>query len=647
MPSDGAWPETQDLDARIEWNGSTVRATVEEGRAGAFMLDSVEAQWDGEGRRPSRFTGRAHGKLEEALAWVRENPDVQQYAPHVQDLVARGEAVVDFDVTVPPSSAAPRSSASGTTARTRISTVLEGVQLTIAPGLPPVESLRGALAYEAGRLQRSTLSATWLGGPLTLRIAERRDRRGPSLAVQAQGFVDARKLVALSQIRHLAEVNGETAWSGEFVYVPPTNDAPARWQGRADSTLVGITSALPAPLAKAVNATLPLHVELTGSEDESELRANLADRVRTAFALKVVNGQEWRIARGAIRLGAGAPVLPGSEVVQVRGHVKRLDAPAYMLAWQQLREGSPSVRADIDVSADELVFGDRVYSDGSVQAKAGQPGMPLDSVALRIEAPILGVLTGSLMPDVRSLAFVDLHLVNDSLTGAGNLRCAADLATCSSEFEVTTTDASAALTALGFRPDLSASEGGLSAEIAWQPRGERPWLESVSGTMSMRFEEGVARQSQDTEGRPFPLLTVPALLGGISRTPVASAAVAAQPGSQSGSQPGDLRFTRMQGRFQLRDGYATTSDLHFDGDAEILVRGRTGLVTRDYDHQAWILRGEDRIPTSVRRLASAPRVAAAWLTLRELIGGDDSDRSRIVLHLHGPWAEPVVELQQE
>jgi hypothetical protein len=161
----------------------------------------------------------------------------------------------------------------------------------------------------------------------------------------------------------------------------------------------------------------------------------------------------------------------------------------------------------------------------------------------------------------------------------------------------------------------------------------------------MRFEQGVARQPREEAetGRPCPLLTVPALLGGISRAPVASAAVAAQPGSQ----PGDLRFTRMQGQFQLRDGYATTSDLHFDGDAEILVRGRTGLLTRDYDHEAWILRGEDRIPTSVRRLASAPRVAAAWLTLRELIGGEDSDRSRIVLHLHGPWSEPVVELQQQ
>jgi uncharacterized protein YhdP len=105
---------------------------------------------------------------------------------------------------------------------------------------------------------------------------------------------------------------------------------------------------------------------------------------------------------------------------------------------------------------------------------------------------------------------------------------------------------------------------------------------------------------------------------------------------------GELRFKRLDAQFQLRDGQAFTSDLHFDGDAEILMRGRTGLLAHDYDHEAWVLRGEERIPASLRRLAATPRVAAAWMTLRNLIRGDAADRSRVVLHLRGSWNEPVV-----
>ena len=190
--------------------------------------------------------------------------------------------------------------------RVHVATVLEGVQLSIAPELPPVESLRGVLAFDGGKLQRSTLSATWLGGPLTLKVAERTDRRGSALAVQAQGFIDATKLVALSQIKNLPEVTGETPWSGDFVYFPPTDAKPARWQGHADASLVGIASELPAPFAKLADSSVPLRVDITGSGEESEVRVNLADRAKTAFALNLQEGRDWRIARGVIQMGGGA-----------------------------------------------------------------------------------------------------------------------------------------------------------------------------------------------------------------------------------------------------------------------------------------------------------------------------------------------------
>jgi uncharacterized protein YhdP len=629
LPPDGEWPETEAPSVKVEWNGPRVRATVDEARAGAFEMEEIAAEWDVSGRRASRLSGRARGPIEQALAWVRDNPDVRRHAPHLQDIVARGNAVYDFDVTTPPGEEAEP--------RTRISASLEGVQFTLAPELPPLESLRGVLAYDSGRLQRSTLTATWLGGPVTLRLSERRD--GGALAVQAEGFVDAQKLVALSEIRELPEVRGETAWTGDFSYTPPTDGAPARWQGRADSNLVGVMSELPAPLAKTSTASLPLHVELAGVGEESELRATLADRLRAALALRAVDRENWVVERGAIRLGSGAVALPSEDVIQMRGRVRRLEASASVLAWQQLRKGSLAAQPDIDITADELVFGERVYEGARVQltAAAGRP----TADAIRIEAPSLGVLTGTTLSDSRELVFAGLRLRKDSLVGTGNVRCAADLATCHSNFELQSTDVAATLADLGFRPDLSAEKGTLSGEVSWKPLREDGWLEDASGTLTMQFENGIARDLGTLDEQSFPLLTVPALLGGISRHPSASGDAA----TAATAAPGELRFTRLDGHFQIRGGQATTSDLHFDGDAEIMVRGRIGLLARDYDHEAWVLRGEDRIPASMRRLASTPRLAAAWLTLRQLLGGEPVSESRIVLRLQGSWSEPVVSVE--
>ena len=65
------------------------------------------------------------------------------------------------------------------------------------------------------------------------------------------------------------------------------------------------------------------------------------------------------------------------------------------------------------------------------------------------------------------------------------------------------------------------------------------------------------------------------------------------------------------------------TNLHLDGaDAEILMRARVNLLARDYDGEAFILRGEERLPSALRGLGPTPRVAALWLSLRQWFSGE-------------------------
>ena len=145
----------------------------------------------------------------------------------------------------------------------------------------------------------------------------------------------------------------------------------------------------------------------------------------------------------------------------------------------------------------------------------------------------------------------------------------------------------------------------------------------------MQIDDGIMGSAADAAGVPFALLSVPALLAGMNP-------------SSARPDPPALRFTQLRADYELRDGQAVTPALHFDGDAEILVRGRVGLSSGDYDEEAWILRGEERLPAAVRRLAPTPRVAALWLSLRELFGAPRSVEARAALRLRGPWGDPIV-----
>jgi len=200
--------------------------------------------------------------------------------------------------------------------------------------------------------------------------------------------------------------------------------------------------------------------------------------------------------------------------------------------------------------------------------------------------------------------------------------------TCSLGFHLESANPAEVLAAFGFTPDVSASHARFEGQLSWSPQATAP-LSTLGGSLHMRLEDGIMGSVSDAAGFPFALLSVPALLAGLSP-------------ASTDTEPPALRFSRFSADYQLRDGDAVTSGLHFDGDAEILVRGRVGLSSGDYDQQAWILRGEERLPAAVRRLGPSPRVAALWLALRELFGADAVAQARGALSLRGQWGAPIV-----
>ncbi len=663
------WPDTRHLAAHIEWHGPRIHAAIDAGQLGTFQLSAASAEWDARGGRGMHLAGRVTGNAQQALAWLREHPQLTAYAPGVQDVDLRGDALLDVDLLVP---AAARATAAGRPrVRTRVTAVLDGVQLRPVAGLPPIDALRGTLGFAAGHLQPSTLTGQWLGGPVTLGVGERREPGVTALAISGRGLVDVRQALLAAGAADDGRLAGNAEWSALLTFLPGADGASSRWRVRAVSNLIGVGSRLPEPFAKAQGAALPLHIEVQASADAGQLRVSLGERLRAWAALNR-SGELWRIERGAVRLASTAPTLPAEPVLTLEGRVSRLDLPAYIVLWRQAGQDAalPVLRARLTTS--ELVAGDRSYPEVSVAADASpaggqlqlqsadlagtarwpavvsdahpavvhlarlktQPGdLALAAGMLAALGPVaqlsiddlewqghsLGRFGATLAAGADALEVSELHLAGDNEDTRGALQCRDGA--CRLQFTLDSHDAAATLSAFGFRPELDASHAALQGELQW-PESAPASLATLDGRLHMQLEQGVTRAAgADSAGVPFALLAVPALTAGMS--------------------PG-LNFSRLTADFVLHDGQATTSNLHFDGDAEILVRGRTGLLAHDYDEQAWILRGEQRLPAAVRRLGPTPKVAAVWLSLRELFTGSAADRSRAALRLRGTWDDPIV-----
>jgi uncharacterized protein YhdP len=250
-----------------------------------------------------------------------------------------------------------------------------------------------------------------------------------------------------------------------------------------------------------------------------------------------------------------------------------------------------------------------------------------------------GRALGSLAARVRSstagITIEPLELSGVTGDAQGAVRCATATLQCHATFELSSRDAAATLRDFGFRDDLSARHAALAGELDWPVRlsPERSWLSSLTGKLTLVLSQGSTQAASAAEEVPFPLLAVSPLL----RDSRGSSAA-----FERSSDEERLEFAQLAADYELRDGAAYTSNLHFDGDAEIVMTGRSGLASGDYDYRAWILRGEDRLPSAMRRLAAAPHVAAAWLALRDLVSAPADGPSRVELHLGGTWDAPVV-----
>ena len=668
------WPQAEEVAARIEWHGSRIRATVDSGRAGPFQLLGATADWQAAGNTPGRVTGAVKGRIQEAIAWLREHQGQGDYAARLGNFDLRGEANLNFDLTIPAvESVAPKA---------RIVATFTGAQFNLVAGAAPIEDLSGSVTFDGGRLQRTTLTGAWLGGPVTLRVSERRERGKPLLAMQARGVLDVAQLTSLAGLDVNSRLAGTAEWTGDLTYAPETQTQPAQWHVRADSNLLSVNSELPEPLAKLPGTPVPLRVELSGTDSGAQLRVVLGDRFASLLALRRIGDTGWRVERGAVNLGVGSVQMPSEAVVSIQGRVAHLDLPSYLAAWQQTRQNVlvPPVRAQLLASEmavagrtyqDVTLLGSRTESDVQLQvesaALAGVARWPLapgssKPVELRFSRLSLldrtapgelavflaalgrnahitvddlvwdgrgiGHLTATYAAREDGVAFDDVHLTGGAHDGTGVIRCAIAITNCRTSFALESSDAQATLEDFGFRPDVSASKASFSGDFEWEPGTDKPWLASARGRLSLKLADGTTRETAVDERSAFALLAVPALVNGMASS-----------GNEGTSA---LKFARLEADFDLQDGEASTSDLHFDGDAEILMRGRTGLLARDYDQQVWILKGEERLPAPVRRFGPSPRVAAAWLTLREMFAGTNDVRARATLRLAGSWDEPKV-----
>ncbi len=186
------------------------------------------------------------------------------------------------------------------------------------------------------------------------------------------------------------------------------------------------------------------------------------------------------------------------------------------------------------------------------------------------------------------------------------------------------------LAAFGYQENIRAARGQINGHLQWSPSPEGLQIANMSGDLGITFRDGQLLTVEPGAGRMLGLLSFNAL----PRRFFLDFRDVVDTG---------LRFDKIKGRFQIADGQALTDGIVVEGPSlKMEARGRVGLSDRDYDQTITIYPGLSSGVTLAATVLGGPAAGLFALFAQELLDKPLDQVGQLSYHLGGTWDNPVV-----
>lgn len=670
------WPPVENLAATLHFTGNSLAIATTQGRVSGNAIRSASARFPDFHTGQLLVDGTVAGETGRFYDFLASSPLRDTFKTLLGQTTASGPSTVEIHLDIPVTDAVKTQWAG------RVA--LDGVDLRHAALPEPIRDIRGQIAFDESGISGEALKARLYELALEAQLVPQSPKvtllsAGFRFAPDAQGK-GASDLVPAWVRKRIA---GASAWRAELPIGGVGEPAV-----KLSTDLVGVEVRLPAPLGKPADEALPLAVTV-GSHGETPLRVTVEYQDRFGADLRFARARgALALDRGALRVGGGALLAPADSGLTLGGQVAEVDARAWAaeLSGGGLEQQmSTFKRADLHVgraSWDRYVLRDARYrwtaegggwnlalegpgAAGNVRwsgADRGALTARLDHLVLEYLAPPPETAEES-ATDPAQLPVVDLDVrrlaVNEAdlghvalasartdtgqklktlkaeggsvtLGGEGEWRRRAGQSSATLDADLTTSNIASLLRAFHYTANLDAKKAHFRAALAWAPAAALEW-QQAQGTVHLEFENGQLRAVEPGAGRVLGLVNFYALPRRLTlnfRDVLSSG----------------LGFDKVNGDFELRDGNARTQNLTINGPSlRMEMKGRIGLVARDYDQQVTVYPDVSAGVTLGAVLLGGPVAGALALIAQEILNKPLDKVTELSYRVTGSWDNPQVE----
>ena len=365
------WPVITGIHGDLRFEGAGMVVDVQRGMMLGAQLAQTRAEIPDFDAPLStlKVKGRAEGPTAEFLKFIEQSPVGERIDNFTEDMQATGNGRLDLNMLIPLEEARLGDSKIDGTYHFLAN------EVTVDPGLPPLQQVNGTLQFTEKDLRVPEISATLFGGPLKIKGATQADGK---VLITANGSL------SVAQLRKQLDLQLVDSLSGAFNYRGEVRVRKRSADLTVDSNLVGLASSLPEPFNKTATAPMAFRFEkvalptTTPRSGEPIFRDQLRASLGGAAAMQIIRRKQadgYLPERGAIVVGR--PLVLPERGVLFGVTAKRIDADYWRQALRA-RVGGTAKAAPVAATA-----------TAPVSATVAQP--PLVS-AISIKTPALDLL---------------------------------------------------------------------------------------------------------------------------------------------------------------------------------------------------------------------------------------------------------------
>jgi len=303
------WPRIDDITLDMLFHGTRMELNATEGNLLGNRITQAQVVIPvlNSSQPVLTVNGQAQGPVSEGVRYVNSSPIRETAGGFTDALQASGNGKLNLQLTVPLHNVAA-------TRYKGAYTVTNGSLAN--PDIPTLTRVNGKIDFTESALRAQNVNAWIYGGPAQFTLSTGKDK---THHINARGSITDAGLREAFGSGIADRLSGTTDWVGDIHVRPQQVDLTIR------SSMAGMASGLPFPLAKTAEERLPVRIEKKQqSAQQDTISLNLGNIVGARLLRTARNDGPLTIERGEIGLNV-LPEIPAQPGISIRGTLETLD----------------------------------------------------------------------------------------------------------------------------------------------------------------------------------------------------------------------------------------------------------------------------------------------------------------------------------